>query len=333
MRVLNLLALVVALCGSVRGEVDDGDSLFTSRVAPLLERKCFSCHNPQERKGDFSLETWADVAGSGYVVAGDADSSYLLEVITPQDGKRPDMPKDKSPLSNEEVALLREWVETGAAWPDGYKLQEELVTDRDWWSWQPLNRPQPPQLAAREKAWVRTPIDAFIRAKLREHGLSPSPEADRRTLVRRVYFDLTGLPPTPEEVESFLIDPDPLAYEKLVDRLLDSPRYGERWARHWLDVVHYGDSHGYDKDKPRLNAWPYRDYVIRAFNADKPYSRFVEEQIAGDVLWPDTVDGVVATGFIAAGPWDFIGHAEVPRRSTTARWPAISIATTWSPAA
>ena len=131
-------------------------------------------------------------------------------------------------------------------------------------------------------------------------------------MYRRLSFDLLGLPPDPDDVDAFVADPDPLAYEKLVDRLLASPRYGERWARHWLDVVHYGDTHGYDKDKPRPNAWPYRDYVIRALNSDKPYARFVQEQIAGDVLWPETVDGPTATGFIAAGPWDFIGHAELP---------------------
>ncbi|MGK0190732.1 MAG: hypothetical protein ACI9R3_006562, partial [Verrucomicrobiales bacterium] len=134
----------------------------------------------------------------------------------------------------------------------------------------------------------------------------------RRDLIRRSYFNIIGLPPTFEEVQRFVNDPDPKAYEKLVDRLLDSQHYGERWARHWLDVVHFGETHGYDKDKPRPNAWPYRDYVIRSFNDDKPYERFVKEQIAGDVLWPNTEDGIVATGFIAAGPWDFIGHAEVP---------------------
>ena len=164
----------------------------------------------------------------------------------------------------------------------------------------------------RTQAGGANPIDAFILAKLREKDLAPAPEAERRTLIRRLYFDLIGLPPTFEENEAFVADRDPLAYEKLVNRLLDSPHYGERWARHWLDVVHFGETHGYDKDKPRLHAWPYRDYVIRAFNTDKPYWRFVQEQLAGDVLFPDTADGVEALGFIAAGPWDFIGHAEVP---------------------
>ena len=182
-----------------------------------------------------------------------------------------------------------------------------------WWSLKPLVRPAVPKLDAPD-ALLRgfNTVDHFILAKQQEQGLSLSPEADRRTLVRRLYFDLIGLPPTPQEVAAFVADQDPDAYGKLVERLLASPRYGERWARHWLDVVHYGDTHGYDKDKLRPNAYPYRDYVIRAFNGDKNYTRFVREQVAGDVLWPDTVDGIVATGFIAAGPWDFIGHAEVP---------------------
>ena len=182
----------------------------------------------------------------------------------------------------------------------------------DFWSLRPMARPRVPGLDGIDARWVRTPVDSFVLAKLREKGLAPSPEADRRTLIRRVYFDVIGLPPSPEQVEAFVGDTDPLAYEKLVDRLLSSALHGERWARHWLDVVHYGDTHGYDKDQPRPNAWPYRDYVIRSLNEDKPYSRFVLEQIAGDVLFPDTIDGVVATGFIAAGPWDLIGHMEVP---------------------
>jgi hypothetical protein len=163
----------------------------------------------------------------------------------------------------------------------------------------------------KDTAWPRGEIDRFILAALEGKGFKPSPEADRRTLIRRLFFDLIGLPPAPDEIDAFVADADPLAYEKLVDRLLDSPHYGERWARHWLDVARYGETHGYDKDKPRPNAWPYRDYVIRAFNADKPYERFVQEQIAGDVLFPGTTDGIEALGFIAAGPWDFIGHAEL----------------------
>ncbi|HXG46919.1 MAG TPA: DUF1553 domain-containing protein [Methylomirabilota bacterium] len=181
----------------------------------------------------------------------------------------------------------------------------------DWWSLRPLVRPAVPSAPAPEVG-IPNPIDAFVRVKLGERGLRPSPEADRRTLIRRLHFDLIGLPPRPEEIEAFVADHDPGAYDKLVDRLLASPHYGERWARHWLDVVHFGETHGYDKDQPRPNAWPYRDYVIRSLNEDKPYGRFIQEQVAGDVLFPDTRDGFEALGFIAAGPWDLIGHAEVP---------------------
>ena len=182
---------------------------------------------------------------------------------------------------------------------------EEKVK-QDWWSREPLKESKVP-IGEKDN-----PSDRFIVSKLKEQGLLNSKIADRRVLIRRLYFDLWGMPPTPKQVNDFIKDPEPNAYKSLVDKLLLSPRYGERWARHWLDVVHYGETHGYDKDKPRPNAWPYRDYVIRAFNEDKPYSRFIKEQIAGDLLWPDTLDGIVATGFIAAGPWDFIGHAEVP---------------------
>ncbi len=175
--------------------------------------------------------------------------------------------------------------------------------EETWWSLRPLAKPAAPA-GAGQGGWARTPIDRFILAKLKEKGLSPSPEADRRTLLRRVTFDLTGLPPTPEEIDAFLSDSSPDAYEKVVDRLLRSPHYGERWARHWMDIAHYAETHGHDQDRPRLHAWPYRDYLIRSFNADKLYARFVQEQIAGDVLWPSDPEAIVAMGFLATGPWD-----------------------------
>jgi hypothetical protein len=181
------------------------------------------------------------------------------------------------------------------------------------WAFQPCRKPPLPPA---KSLWPRNEIDQFILATLDQKGLAPSAPADRITLIRRLYFTLTGLPPGPDEVEAFTSDGDPLAYEHLVDRLLASPHYGERWARHWLDVVHFGESHGYDKDKIRLHAWPYRDYVIRCFNQDKPYSRFVQEQLAGDVLFPQDPNGIVALGFIAAGPWDFVGHVELPISKT-----------------
>ena len=188
----------------------------------------------------------------------------------------------------------------------------------EFWSLRPLVRPSLPTVAGTSVS-PQHPIDSFLRAQLIAKGLSPSAQADRPTLIRRLSFDLLGLPPTADELEFFVSDTAPDAYERLVDRLLASPRYGERWARHWLDVVHFGETHGYDKDKPRPNAWPYRDYVIRSFNEDKPYARFVQEQVAGDVIFPFTRDGIEALGFIAAGPWDFIGHEEVPETKIDGR--------------
>jgi len=170
------------------------------------------------------------------------------------------------------------------------------------WAYQPLARPALPVL--RDASWVRNPIDQFIAAKLGTNGLVPAQEASKRTLIRRVYFDLLGLPPTPEEVRTFVEDAREGAFERAVDQLLASPRYGERWARHWMDAVHFAETHGHDQDRIRTNAWPYRDYLIRSFNADKPYSRFVQEQVAGDVLFPSGPQAIVALGFLAAGPWD-----------------------------
>ncbi|HZN67901.1 MAG TPA: DUF1549 domain-containing protein, partial [Tepidisphaeraceae bacterium] len=172
------------------------------------------------------------------------------------------------------------------------------------WAYQPLTRPAPPPAPPDQATWPRNPIDHFILQKLDQLHLTPSPQADPRTLIRRLYFDLTGLPPTPAEVTAFLSDPNPDAYERLVDQLLASPRYGERWARHWMDVVHFAETHGHDQDRPRPHAWPYRDYLISAFNTDKPYARFVEEQIAADVLYPDEPHLIPALGLVAAGPWD-----------------------------
>lgn len=286
------------------------DALFQDRVAPVFRRHCLNCHNDEARKGGLSLQTAESALAGGdsgeVIFPGDPDSSYLLDLITPEDGKA-EMPEGTEPLSADDRTAIHDWIAAGAQWPKHLTLEPEV-----WWSFRPLERPQLPELDEDRAAWCRTPIDRFVAAKHTELGLSSATEADRRTLIRRLYFDLIGLPPAPAEVEQFVTSDDDDAYPQLVDRLLASEQYGERWARHWLDVVHYGETHGYDKDKPRLNAWPYRDYVIRSLNEDKPYGRFVEEQIAGDVLFPNSVDGIEALGFIAAGPWDFIGHAEVP---------------------
>lgn len=314
----RFLGLLGALLAFLYGSLSDrkataAEELFRARIAPLLEERCLVCHDASKRKGGLSLEspeTAFESERGPVIVAGDPDASRLLAMISSQDGKKPRMPKSGDPLAPDEVRLLREWIAAGAPWPNGLRLA--APSSNEWWSLERLEKPRLPELSADEATRARTPIDTFIIARQRGHGLAISPEADRRTLIRRLWFDVLGLPPSPEEVERFVADDHPLAWERLVDRVLASPGYGERWARHWLDIVHYADTHGYDKDKPRPNAWPYRDWVIRSLNEDKPYSRFVREQIAGDVFWPETRDGIAALGFIAAGPWDFIGHAEVP---------------------
>ncbi|HEY2786202.1 MAG TPA: PSD1 and planctomycete cytochrome C domain-containing protein [Fimbriiglobus sp.] len=277
---------------------------FAKEIQPLFAKHCVACHGPEKQKGGLRLDRKTDAlrgGDSGRVIVPRAAAKSLLYRYVAGLEKETVMPPEGPRLTAAEVAALKTWIEGGAIWPDDGSAAADA---KIWWSFQPVIRPTVPAGG--------NPIDAFVRAKLAEKGLAPSPEADRQTLARRLYFDLIGLPPTPEDVDAFIADRDPKAYEKLVDRLLASPRYGERWARHWLDVVHYGDTHGYDKDKPRPNAWPYRDYVIRSFNDDKPYTRFVREQVAGDVLYPGTRDGIEALGFLAAGPWDFIGHAELP---------------------
>ena len=302
---------------------------FVREVRPIFEKHCYECHGPDKQKNGYRLDikAVAFTGGEGHapnLIAGKSAESPLFRFVSGADKDLAMPPKSK--LSDAEITTLKRWIDQGAVWPDGVDVAK--VEDRtNWWSFKPLKQ----GAGSREQG-----VDGFIRAKLAEKGLQPSPPADARTLIRRLYFDLIGLPPSPEEVAAFETEvrseksssgeassststspllnhsTSPLAYEALVDRLLASPRYGERWARHWLDLVHYGETHGYDKDKPRNNAWPYRDYVIRALNNDKPYTRFVEEQIAGDVLYPGTTDGITALGFIAAGPWDLIGHMEVP---------------------
>src|SRR5262245_22429561 len=278
---------------------------FQQEILPILERRCHVCHQADNAGGQLNLTNYSQLSNGGKqgpaFFSGKPEDSLIVKMIS---GNPPRMPMTGGPLTGDEVRLIRVWISQGAADDTPAGKTSSAV----WWSLKPLSRPAIPAL---NDPWICTSIDAFVLAKLKEKGLTPSPEADRRTLIRRLTYDLHGLPPTPEEVRGFLDDKSPLAYEKLIDRLLNSPRYGERWGRHWLDTVHYGETHGYDKDKPRLNAWPYRDYVIRSFNEDKPYSRFVEEQLAGDFLFPEDPQGVVATGFIAAGPWDFVGHVEL----------------------
>jgi mono/diheme cytochrome c family protein len=279
---------------------------FRKQIAPIFEQRCIRCHSPANRKGDVSLATIDDLKSNEYVIAGDPDGSYLIELVTSPAGEPPAMPKMSPALSDADVTLLRQWVEQGASWPAAVVVKERAKADASWWAFQPLRRLSDTPVGKSPEV----SIDDFILEALSKNHLTWSPEADRRTLIRRLTFDLHGLPPTPEAVEAFVSDSDPRAYETLVDQLLESPRYGERFAQHWLDIAHYADTHGFERDQRRDNAWRYRDYVIRAFNEDKPYDRFLLEQIAGDVLWPDDEQSVIATGFLSAGPWDFVGQVE-----------------------
>jgi hypothetical protein len=271
----------------------------------LLQTRCLDCHGGKRTRGGFDLTSREALLRGGdsgpAVVPGDAKSSRLYRMVLHIE--KPGMPQGRDKLSDAETALLAAWIDAGAPYdrPLGKRV---VVKAETWWSLKPVVKPTPPGVAGAFADWPRNPIDRFVLAKLQDKGMRPAPAADRRTLLRRVTFDLIGLPPTPAEIEAFLVDASPDAYEKVVDRLLASPHYGERWARHWMDVIHFAETHGHDQDVPREHAWPYRDYLIRSLNADKPYARFVEEQIAGDVLYPGDAQATVALGFLAAGPWD-----------------------------
>jgi hypothetical protein len=266
---------------------------FDSHVAPLLAAHCLDCHSGPEPKGELDLSRAALAMKGGengaVIVVGDAKHSPLWERVAADE-----MPP-KKPLTNEQKQVLREWIATGAKWGtdpiDPYRVTTSVRAGYDWWSLQPIKA-------------APNDIDGFVRAKLAEASLSLSPPADRRTLIRRLSFDLTGLPPSPEEVEAFVNDRSPQAYEKVVDRLLQSPHYGERWARHWLDVAHFGESDGFEFDRMRPNAWPYRDWVIEVLNRDLPYDEFARLQVAGDVLRPEDPAAITAAGFLIHGAHD-----------------------------
>ena len=294
------------------GANDDRPSVpTTADISALLARRCLECHSGLEPKGELDL-TARDLALAGgesgvVLVPGEPDESLLWDYV--RDGEMP----PKRPLPEEERELLRRWIASGAEYPDGridpLKYSSEARAGYDWWSLQPIARPTPPVLKDPAlAAWAKNEIDAYVASRLAEEGLAPSPEADKRTLLRRVSFDLIGLPPTPEEVAAFLADDAEDAYANAVDRLLQSQHFGERWARHWLDVVRYGESQGFERDKLRPNSWPYRDWVIDAFNQDLPYDEFARLQIAGDVLHPEDADAIAATGFLVAGAYDEVGQ-------------------------
>jgi len=296
-------------------------SLYAADAYSVLQKNCFPCHGSAKTSG-LDLRTAETALAGGLhgavIVANDPEQSRLYKLITHV--AEPAMPPGKK-LSDDDIETLRIWIEAGSPYPKidskqadaaekaaMARLEDRPITaeERNYWAFRPVKAPAPPRVA--EPAWNANPIDAFALAAMKAKGLKPSPKADRRTLARRAYLDLTGLPPSPQEIDAFVKDPAPDAWPKLVDKLLASPQYGERWARHWLDLARYADSDGFEFDRDRPEAWRYRDYVVKAFNDDKPYDRFIKEQLAGDEYVTKDMpqeaarEAVIATGFLRLGP-------------------------------
>ncbi|MEZ6124199.1 MAG: PSD1 and planctomycete cytochrome C domain-containing protein [Planctomycetaceae bacterium] len=280
---------------------------FHSDVLPILQRRCMSCHShaADSMEGGLTLD-WASGWKRGgsrgpAIVPGQANDSLLVKAIQHQDA---DLKMPEQRLPDEEISILIRWINDGAF--DDRETQPASADPRDWWALRPLERPSIPDIGAAH------PIDAFIRRRLQSEGIAPSPPADRSTLLRRLYLDIIGLVPTPEQMDAFVSDQDPAAWERTVDELLASPHYGERWARHWLDVIHFADSHGYEHDVGRDNAWRFRDYVIDSLNRDTPWDRFIREQLAADECFPEETQLIPALGFLGAGTFDLSTYSTGP---------------------
>ena len=282
---------------------------FEKEVAPILAANCLECHSGDKAKGKLAMTGRAALLKGGRkgpaISLDKPEESLLLLAVSHEDALK--MPP-KTKLPQKDIDVLTRWVKAGAPWPDGVvvvaKEKERVITDeeRNYWAYRPVKRPDVP--AVKNKEWVRNPVDTFILAKLEAKGLAPAAPADRLALIRRATYDLTGLPPTPDEIDAFVKDKSSDAYEKLLDRLLTSPRYGEKWGRHWLDLVRYAETNGYERDSAKPFAWRYRDYVIKSFNDDKPFDQFIKEQLAGDELPGSSSDAIIATGYYRLGLWD-----------------------------
>ncbi len=276
----------------------NGTVAYERDIKPLFERNCLKCHGPEKHKGGLRLDRKADALAGGdsgrAFEPGKSAESLLVAYVA---GLDPDqvMPPQGKRLSREEVGQIRAWIDQGASWPETSSAEANLNAAQTHWAFRPPVRHEAP--VVNHRSWVRSPIDAFIAARLERERIEPSPEADRATLIRRLSLDLRGLPPTPEEVERFGNDAGPNAYERVVDAFLASPHYGERWGRHWLDLARYADSDGYEKDSPRPFAWRYREWVIDALNRDLPFDQFTAEQLAGDLLPEASLAQKTATGF------------------------------------
>lgn len=277
---------------------------FVKDVQPLLASHCYECHGEKKQKAELRWDVKSVALKGGehgtVIVPGKSAESLMIQLVAGLKGEDAVMPKKGERLNAEQIGILRAWIDQGAVWPDGVDTAK-VVDKRDHWAFKAPVRPKVPEVQGPKSKFQgsreRNPIDAFIFARLEKEGLKPTPEADRATLIRRLSLDLIGLPPTPGEVDDFLADKSPDAYEKVVERLLASPHYGERWGRHWLDAARYADSNGFEKDRER-SIWPYRDWVINALNRDLPFDQFTVEQLAGDLLPNATLEQKVATGFL-----------------------------------
>ena len=303
-----------ALIGFSFAKAEDSSFL---PVSTILSKKCLHCHSGISRKGGLDLSTREGMLQGGdsgaALVPSEPEHSTIYVRSIPQNGARPEMPAKGEALSVEEAQTLRDWILGGAIWNEGVTLHPTSRADASFWSFQPLASHDPPAVSDAPKAWQSSPIDRFIYAKLGENGLSPNANAQASDLIRRISYDLIGLPPTPEEIENFIsayeLNADQ-AVATLVDRLLESPHYGERWGRHWLDVVRFGESRGYERNEIIRNLWPFRDYVIRSLNQDKPIDQFIVEHLAGDVLAPDDPETLIGSAFLVAGPYDDVGNQD-----------------------
>lgn len=303
----RLIACIVFFANPLQATAEDVQQFFETHVRPVLVENCIDCHGPQKQSGDLRLDSRAAMLKGGEsgpaLIPGDAAGSLIIQA-TRYDGDLQMPPK--APLPETQKQALAQWVAAGAHWPENLPL---LTVSRDelaktHWAFQPVSRPEIPEIDGENTARISTPIDAFILSRLKATGLSLSPEADRRTLIRRAFYSLTGLPPTSSDVEDFVRDADPQAYEKLVDRLLDSPAHGQQWARHWLDIARYSDTKGYvyaREERFWIHAWSYRDWVVDALNADMPYDRFLLLQLAADQVPDRKEEDLAAMGFLTLG--------------------------------
>lgn len=309
----SFFAAAIFISSSLAGLAanNKSDSFFEAKIAPILEANCLECHNSNVSKGNLSLTSLKETLAGGEegpgLIPSDPDKSHLVQYIS---GSDPDMPKKKDALSADQVKLIRQWISKGADWPEQLVLREQSKGDKSWWAYIPLSNKKPPTPTKLPTEWNKSPIDRYIFAGLAEKKLQPNPPADPHALIRRVTYDLTGLPPTAKEIDTFVNDSSPAAYRKLIDRLLASPAYGERWGRHWLDVVRFGESIGFERNGIIDNAWPFRDYVIKSFNDDKPFDQFTLEHLAGDVIAPDNPSVEVGTTFLVCGPFDNVGNQD-----------------------